>query len=83
MAEVTSLNGQITDAVTQSNVMTLGTAPAQALSALYQTTAQAMAVAMQNAVVGQHGMATLSQVMLARCVETLGGSVAAKTLDRG
>lgn len=79
MAEVTQINGQITDAVTQSDVMTLGTAPAQALATLYQTTAQALAVAMQNAVSSQHGMATLSQAALARSLEALGGSAAGKT----
>lgn len=79
MADVTPLNGQITDAVTQSDVMTLGSAPAQALATLYQASAQSVAAAMQNAVAGQHSMATLSQAALARCVEALGGPVLGKT----
>ena len=50
MAFPTAVNDQITDAVTQSNVKVLGDAPAQAMSSLYQATAQAMANAAQNAV---------------------------------
>lgn len=43
MAFPTSVNPQITDAVTQANVKVLGDAPAIAMGQLYQATAQALA----------------------------------------
>lgn len=49
MAFPTSVNSQITDAVTQANVQVVGTAPAVALGNLYQATAQALANAALNA----------------------------------
>ena len=45
MAFPTSVNNQITDAVTQANVKVLGDAPAIAMGNLYQATAQALASA--------------------------------------
>ena len=49
MAFPTSVNSQITDAVTQANVKVLGDAPAMALGSLYQATAQAMGNSAHNA----------------------------------
>lgn len=49
MAFPTSVNDQITDAVTQTNVKVLGDAPAVGLGMLYQETAQALANAAHNA----------------------------------
>ena len=49
MAFPTSVNDQITDSVTQSNVEVLGDAPAVAMGNLYQATAQALANAAHNA----------------------------------
>jgi len=43
------VNGQITDAVTQTNVKVLGESPAQALSVVYQTMAHSLSLSMQNA----------------------------------
>ncbi|MBI9076650.1 MAG: RebB family R body protein [Desulfatibacillum sp.] len=53
MAFPTSVNNQITDAVTQVNVKVLGDAPAVAMGNLYQATAQALANAAHNATTSQ------------------------------
>ena len=53
MAFPTSVNSQITDAVTQSNVKVLGDAPAVAMGNLYQATAQALSNAAHNATTAQ------------------------------
>jgi hypothetical protein len=74
MAEPTLVNGQITDAVTQSEVMVLGSAPSMAIGALYQVTAQAIALSMQNAVANQQAMNSLASVILARCVQAIDGT---------
>jgi hypothetical protein len=71
MADPTELNGQITDAVTQSHVMTAGSAPAVALGQLYQSAAQALGLATQNAVSGQQAAAVLAQSVLAALVQDL------------
>lgn len=49
MSFPTSVNDQITDSVTQSNVKVLGEAPAMAMGNLYQATAQALSNAAHNA----------------------------------
>ncbi len=74
MADVTPVNGQITDAVTQANVKVLGDAPAMAMGNLFQATAQALAIAALNATAQQQNAATLSQAMTTRCIQTLIGS---------
>lgn len=71
MAEPTLVNGQITDAVTQADVMVLGSAPAMAIGTLYQVTAQAIALSMQNAVANQQAMNSLAAAILARCVNAI------------
>ena len=53
MAFPTSVNSQITDSVTQSNVKVLGDAPAVAMGNLYQATAQALGNAAHNATTSQ------------------------------
>ena len=63
MAFPTAVNDQITDAVTQSNVKVLGDAPAQAMSSLYQATAQAMANAAHNAVSQQQATDALREAL--------------------
>jgi hypothetical protein len=49
----TSVNGQITDAITQTNVKVLGEAPAMAMGSLYQTIGNSVAMAAANAVYAQ------------------------------
>lgn len=74
MAFPTAVNSQITDAVTQSNVKVLGDAPAQALGSLYQASAQALGLALQNAVANQQSANSLANAVVARAVEVLLGS---------
>lgn len=74
MAEPTLVNGQITDAVTQADLMVLGSAPAMAVGTLYQVTAQAIALSMQNAVANQQAMNSLAAAILARCIVAIEGA---------
>lgn len=61
MAFPTSVNDQITDAVTQSNVKVVGEAPAMALGSIYQTMAHSTGILFENAVAAQQQQNTLSQ----------------------
>ncbi|UUX48042.1 RebB family R body protein [Nisaea acidiphila] len=54
MAE--TVNGQITDAVTQANVKVLGEAPAEAVGMSFQALSHAIGLAMENATSTQGGM---------------------------
>ncbi len=73
MAFPTAVNNQITDAVTQANVKVLGDAPAQAIAALYQSTASAAGLAAQNAVANQQNGNDLSAAVTTKCVNALLG----------
>ena len=63
------VDSMITDAVTQTNVIVLGAAPAMALSSLYQTLGNSIAMASLNAVFAQqqanmvHQAATVEEVI--------------------
>ena len=75
MAE-TTVNGQITDAVTQVNVKVLAESPAMSLSNLYQTISQSLSLSAQNAVTSQqqtnivHQATTTQGVSLLYSVDT-------------
>jgi hypothetical protein len=71
MAFPTSVNSQITDAVTQSNVKVLGDAPAMALGALYQATAQALGNAAHNATTSQQQTGVTAEAATTMGVATL------------
>jgi hypothetical protein len=71
MAFPTSVNDQITDSVTQSNVKVLGDAPAMAMAALYQVTAQALANAAHNATNAQQQSYVTAQAATTMGVATL------------
>jgi hypothetical protein len=71
MAFPTAVNGQITDAVSQSNVKVLGEAPALALSSVYQSLAHSSGIAMENAVAQQQQAAVLASAALTQCVTSL------------
>jgi hypothetical protein len=71
MAFPTAVNDQITDSVTQSNVKVLGDAPAIALGALYQATAQALANAAHNATTAQQQTNVTAQAATTMGVATL------------
>jgi len=53
LAYPTPVNNQITDAITQPDVLVLGISPAMAASVLYQAVAQAMGNAAGNLTVAQ------------------------------
>jgi Killing trait len=86
MAFPTSVNSQITDSVTQSNVQVLGTAPSVAMGNLYQATAQALANAAHNATTAQQQTiitaqaATTQGVALLYSVDTATTGVATKDI---
>lgn len=78
MAFPTSVNSQITDAVTQANVKVLGDAPAVAMGNLYQAVAQALANAAHNATAAQQQGNTIAQAVTTRCIQALLGSTVHK-----
>lgn len=59
MAE--TVNSQITDAVTQSNVKVVGEAPAMAMGTLYQSMAHSTGIMFENAVNAQNQQNILAQ----------------------
>lgn len=66
MAE--TVNAQITDAVTQTNVKVLGEAPAEALGMAFQSMSNSVSLALENATQTQGGMqqvgnATVSSIV--------------------
>jgi hypothetical protein len=67
----TSLNDQITDAVTQSTLASFGAARATALAVSQQTWAQAMGLGFQNAVTRQQNGHLIAEALMAKAVETL------------
>ncbi len=60
MAFPTSVNNQITDAVTQSNVKVVAEAPAMAMGSVYQTMAHSTGILFENAVASQQQLNTLA-----------------------
>ncbi|WP_169569637.1 RebB family R body protein [Sneathiella limimaris] len=69
--KIRSVNSQITDAITQSNTMLTGMAPAHSLSALYQTLSQSMGTAFQNSVSNQQHINSISLASLAQNVQLI------------
>ena len=61
MAIPTAVNGMITDAVTQTNVAVLGSAPAQAMSNVYMTAAHSLSVLFENNTMSQQNAAISAQ----------------------
>ncbi|GHU11701.1 RebB protein [Betaproteobacteria bacterium] len=84
MAYPTSVNNQVTDAVTQSNVKVIGEAPAIAVGSLFQTMAHSTGVLFENATAAQQQQNTLSQaaanmgVMQVYALDTAVGAGAAE-----
>jgi hypothetical protein len=73
---VTSLNSQITDAVTQANATVLGEAPGFALALVCQSLAQATSLAFLNATQQQQQANMIAQAATAAAVaRLLGGPV--------
>ncbi len=68
MADVTPVNGQITDAVTQTNVKVVAEAPAQAIASLYQVASHAAGLSLQNAVQSQQSLNQISTAIVSKAV---------------
>jgi hypothetical protein len=73
MADPTLVNGQITDAVTQTNVTVLGNAAANAMATVYQVMAHSVGLSMQNAVAHQQRMNAISSGVTTQGVNLLYG----------
>jgi hypothetical protein len=86
MAYPTSVNNQITDSVTQSNVQVLGDAPAMAMGNLFQATNQALGNAAHNATTSQQQTnvtaqaATTMGVAILYSLDTASAGMATKTV---
>lgn len=65
MAYPTALNNQITDAITQVDVMSIGVAPGVAMGNLYTASASALSNAAHNATTIQQNMAALYEAVTA------------------
>lgn len=88
MAIDTAVNAQITDSVTQANTKVVGDAPAPAMGALYQATAQALANAAHDATNAQRQGYATQQAATTMGVTTLysidaAGTGAAKGIQAG
>jgi len=70
----TTVNAQITDAVTQTNVKVLAEAPAQAMATLYQVSSHSNGLAMENAVSNQQNLNQLNPAIIAEAIKTIKGS---------
>lgn len=66
-----TVNEQVTDAVTQSNVKTIAEAPAESQALLSKMMASAAGLAMQNAVAHQQQMNAISQAATTVAVNKL------------
>jgi hypothetical protein len=86
MAIPTPVNGQITDAVTQSNVKVLGDSPAMAMGAIYQSLAHSTGILYENAASAQQQLAIVAQAAASQGVlqiygaGTMAGAMAAAKL---
>jgi len=69
----TSVNGQVTDAITQTNLKVVGEAPAMAMGSLYQTIGNSVAMAAANAVYAQQQANVTYQAATTMAVKALIG----------
>lgn len=69
--EVKTVASQITDAVTQSNVMATGLAPAHSLATLYQTVSQSIGTSTQNAVSNQQNVNSMNLAALSQNIQMI------------
>ncbi|HEY2068063.1 MAG TPA: RebB family R body protein [Rhizomicrobium sp.] len=77
MADNTLVNGQVTDAVTQTNVKVVAEAPAQSMALIYQTMAHSISLAMENAQQAQGGLQQIGNAVTSSAVTMIlnaGGS---------
>jgi hypothetical protein len=89
MAIPTPVNGQITDAVTQSNVKVLGDAPAMAMGTIYQSMAHSTGILFENATSSQQQLGIAAQaatnqgVIQIYSMDTMAGAVATNKVASG
>ena len=87
MAIPTAVNGQITDAVTQSNVKVLGDAPAMAMGTIFQSVAHSTGILYENATSSQQQLSIAAQastnqgVIQIYSVDTMAGAVATSKIS--
>ena len=67
----TAVNPAITDAVTQTSILVIGTAPAVAMASLYQSLANSVAMAAMNAVYAQQQANMVHQAATAQGIALL------------
>ncbi len=67
MAYPTAVNNQITDAITQVNLLNIGLAPGQSEGLLYQATAAALSQAAHNATNAANQSSILFQSVTTTC----------------
>ncbi len=88
MAIPTLVNGQITDAVTQSNVKVLGDAPAMAMGVIFQSLAHSTGILYENAVNSQQQLGIAAQaatnqgVIQIYSVDTMADAVATSKIAK-
>ncbi|KPA92189.1 MULTISPECIES: RebB family R body protein [Pseudomonas] len=68
---MSTVNPQITDAVTQSNVQVVGSAPATAIASLCQVSSHAVSLALQNAVSQQQALNIIGNATVASAVQQI------------
>lgn len=68
MPDPVTVNPQVTDAVTQTNVKVLAESPATALAVVYQVLGSVVGMTMQNSAAAQQNMQTLAQAAVAHAV---------------
>jgi hypothetical protein len=89
MAIPTPVNGQITDAVTQTNVKVLGDAPAMAMGSIYQSMAHSTGILFENATSSQQQLGIAAQaatnqgVIQIYSMDTMAGAVATNKVASG
>ncbi len=66
-----TVNSQITDAITQTNVSVVGKAPAQSMAMVYQSMAHATSLLMQNSVTAQSGMQQINSAVVASACQRI------------
>lgn len=66
-----TVNGQITDAVTQTNVKVVAEAPAQAMASLYQVAAHANGMSMHNSVSNQQNLNQMNPAIVANAIKLI------------
>lgn len=67
----TTVNPQITDAVTQANTKVLAEAPAMSVALVYQMFAQSVGLAIQNSTSNQQNMQALAGAATAKAIEKI------------